>query len=286
MEEREFLSGRVRELSQRTWQSDYLTHTAFLTLREQSYVRDMAGYGGKPFPCTEDGMCFTGSISGVPFVLFGGYEEAERRMLCFLPSYLDAGAFYASSDSALSCVEIRPLNVKFADALTHRDFLGAVMNLGIERDQIGDILVQNGKDAQEAAGKRTATDRAYLFATQEIAEVIAKDLTRVKHTSVSAQIVPAGSCDVRPVYEIREGSVASDRLDAVLAFVFHLSRQAAQERISAEEVYVDGLTAMSAGMSLKPGCRVSVRGFGKFIYEGELHETRKGRSFVRVRVYA
>ena len=99
------------------------------------------------------------------------------------------------------------------------------------------------------------------------------------------KVVPAGECVVRPAFEIREGSVASERLDAVLAFVFRLSRQAAQDKVAAEEVFVDGVTASSAGMSLKTGSRVSLRGCGKFVYEGELHETRKGRCFVRVKLF-
>ncbi|MBQ6364087.1 MAG: RNA-binding protein [Lachnospiraceae bacterium] len=284
MADKDYLAGRVRELAQRTWQNDFLTHTAFLTLAEQARIRGIAGYGAAALPVTGDGQCLTGALAGVPFVLYGGFEEAERRVLCFLPSYLEAEDFAMSAGETVSCIEVRPLNVRFADKLTHRDFLGALMNLGLERDQIGDIVVRRGGEGEEQA-KSGGTDCAYIFAISDAAEVICSELTRVKHTSVMGKVVPAGECVVRPAFEIREGSVASERLDAVLAFVFRLSRQAAQDKVAAEEVFVDGVTASSAGMSLKTGSRVSLRGCGKFVYEGELHETRKGRCFVRVKLF-
>ena len=275
MEDKNYLAGRIRELSHKTYQSDYETHTAFLTMSEQAVARQILGYASHPLKEIGGGLGYCGESEGVSFVLHGGYDEAERRLLTFLPSYLDAetylGISESPSDEALACIRVRPLNAKFADVLTHRDFLGALMNLGIERDQIGDIL--------------TAPDRAYIFTTNEMAELVAGELTRVKHTSVMGERVPVSSCDVRQDFIVKEGSIASERLDAVLSLVYQLSRSRAQELIESEAVIADGRVALSAGLAMKPGMRVSVRGHGKFLYEGFVSQTRKGRSFVRVKVY-
>ena len=168
-------------------------------------------------------------------------------------------------------MEVRPVNRKFADELTHRDYLGALMNLGLERDRIGDIL--------------TDSENAYLFVMKENAELICSELIRIRHTSVVCHPVPASSCTIRPEFEEREGSVSSERLDAILAMVYHLSRGKAQELVEQELVFVDGRTAFSGGYDLKPGSRVSVRGHGKFQYLGAGAQTRKGRFYAKVKIW-
>ena len=171
----------------------------------------------------------------------------------------------------VSCMEVRPVNRKFADELTHRDYLGALMNLGLERDRIGDIL--------------TDSENAYLFVMKENAELICSELIRIRHTSVVCHPVPASSCTIRPEFEEREGSVSSERLDAILAMVYHLSRGKAQELVEQELVFVDGRTAFSGGYDLKPGSRVSVRGHGKFQYLGAGAQTKKGRFYAKVKIW-
>ena len=115
--------------------------------------------------------------------------------------------------------------------------------------------------------------------------MICKELIRIRHTSVKCEIVNATECDIRPDFEEVSGSVASERIDAILAFVYHLSRSEAQKLIEAESVFIDGRTAYSGGYDLKSGARVSVRGHGKFIYLGVDNTTRKGRLFVKVKKF-
>ncbi len=268
MTERDMLAGRLRDLSGRAYRNDYLTHTGFLGVSEQADFHEILSAQGVPSSVHR--------LNGAPYVLWGGWEEAERRAVVFLPSYLDETSFIEgelSSPQVVACLSCVPLDSRFADDLTHRDFLGALMNLGIERDQIGDILVDR------------AESRAVIFVLADLAETVASDLTRVKHTSVTCRLIPPGECAIRPDFELREGSVASERVDAVISLVFRLARGKTQAYIDAERVFVDGRTVASAGQILKPGARVSVRGLGKFIYEGCVAETKKGRLFVRVRVY-
>ncbi|WP_022764889.1 YlmH/Sll1252 family protein [Butyrivibrio sp. XPD2006] len=268
MEEKsyEFLAGRIRDLANRAYQNGFVTHTDFLSLSELSHFYRMLSSEGVPSNVHE--------YCGAAFCIYGGFDDAERAMVCFLPDYMDEETFLASEkaeQTVLACVHITPLNNKFSDDLNHRDYLGALMNLGIERDQIGDIL--------------TGDKEAYIFATIEIAEMICKELVRIRHTSVKCEKVSSADCNIRPTYEEVSGSVASERTDAIIAFVYHLSRSEAQKLIESEMVFIDGRTAYSGGYDLKVGSRVSVRGHGKFIYDGPSGTTRKGRLFVSARKF-
>ncbi len=266
MEEQDYLTGRIRDLSQKTYQNDYLTHTEFLTASELSLFYELLRKMGVPEGSRE--------VNHVPFAVYGGREDADRNAVCFLPSYMDPETFAETERQAgevIALLHAVPVNRKFADVLTHRDYLGALMNLGIERDKIGDILC--------------GEEEACIFVMADMAPVIERELVRIKHTSVQCRTGVPAECTLEPKYEEISGSVASERLDAVLAMVYHLSRGAAQELIDGENVFVDGKTALSAAGELKENARVSVRGHGKFIYEGAGTVTRKGRMFVKVRLY-
>ncbi len=263
---RDFLAGRIRDLATRAYMNNFVTHTDFLSVSELATFHQILTSEGVPSSVHE--------YCGARFVIYGGFEDAERAMVCFLPEYMDEETFIMSEKSeqtVLSCICIKPLNAKFSDDLNHRDYLGSLMNLGIERDQIGDIL--------------TGTNQAYVFATPDIATMICKELIRIRHTSVKCEIVNASECEIRPEFEEISGSVASERTDAVLAFVYHLSRSEAQKLIESESVFIDGRTAYSGGYDLKEGARVSVRGHGKFIYLGVDNTTRKGRLFIKVKKF-
>ncbi len=260
---RDFLAGRIRDLATRAYNNSFVTHTDFLSVSELNTFYQILAAEGVSSNVHE--------YRGARYVIYGGYEDAERAMVVFLPDYLDEEGFLLAekeAPSVLECISITPVNNKFADELSHRDYLGSLMNLGIERDQIGDILAGDGQ--------------AYIFATKEMSEMICKELIRIKHTSVKCLIVNPSQCDIRPEFEEISGSVASERTDAIIAFVYHLSRSEAQKLIENESVFIDGRTAFSGGYDLKVGARVSVRGHGKFIYKGPTGTSRKGRLFVSV----
>ncbi len=263
---RTFLAGRVKDLALRAYRNNYVTNTEFLSLSELNEFFSILFSEGVPAQST--------SYQGAGFVIYGGYEDAERAMVCFLPEYMDRETFLVAESAeptVLRCVHVEPVNGRFADDLTHRDYLGALMNMGIERDQIGDIL--------------TGEQEGYVFATPQVSDLMEKELIRIRHTSVKCTVVCPAECDIRPSFSEESGSVASERIDAVIAFVYHLSRSEAQKLIESESVFIDGRTAYSGGYDLKSGSRVSVRGHGKFIYDGPQGTTRKGRLFVKVRVF-
>lgn len=253
----DFLKSRIRDLDRTAWERDVTKHTGFLTASEQS-----------------DLLAWEKELSHPERFFAGGWPEAERRMLIWPASYEEAatgGSSGSLAEELIALVKAEPVNVKFADALTHRDFLGALMNLGIERDQIGDILIRE--------------NTAYIFCAKALAGLILDELTRVKHTEIRTEAVPLSECDIRPELSEMKVNVASERLDAILSAVYKVSRSKAAEAIESEKVFVDGRTASGSGQKLKEGAKVSVRGLGKFIYDGIENESRKGRLFVKIRKY-
>ncbi len=266
MEDKELLSGRINELSNKAFMNSYVTHTQFLSQSELAFFYEILREKGISSNVKE--------INGAKYVIYGGREDTDRAVVCFLPDYLDEEGFLLqerAEPEIVSCIHVTPVNKKFADGLTHRDYLGSLMNLGIERDLTGDIITDN--------------TQAYIYVLKDIAPLICHELIRIKHTSVKCEEINPADCDIEPEFEEIEGSVASERLDAILAFVYKLSRSESQKLIEAASVFVDGRTAYSGGYDLKPGSRVSVRGHGKFIYLGTDKMTRKGRLFVKVKIY-
>ncbi|MBQ0059562.1 MAG: RNA-binding protein, partial [Lachnospiraceae bacterium] len=168
---------------------------------------------------------------------------------------------------------IKPLQKKFSDKLTHRDYLGSLMNLGIERGMQGDILVDEEK--QEAT----------VFVLKKMVDTICHDLVRIKHTSVYAEAAKANADTFSQQFEEMSCSAASERLDAILAEAYRQSRSKAQTLIRSENVSVNGRLTDRVELVLKAGDRVSVRGFGKFLYDGVEGQSRKGRLFVKIRHY-
>lgn len=253
----DFLKSRIRDLDRTAWERDVTKHTGFLTASEQS-----------------DLLAWEKELSHPERFLAGGWPEAERRMLIWPASYEEAatdGSFGSLAEELIALVKASPVNAKFSDDLCHRDFLGALMNLGIEREQIGDILLRE--------------NTAYIFCAKALAGLILDELTRVKHTEVRTEAVPLSECDIRPELAEMKVNVASERLDAILSAVYKVSRSKAAEAIESEKVFVDGRTASGSGQKLKEGAKVSVRGLGKFIYDGIENESRKGRLFVKIRKY-
>lgn len=268
MADADYMEGRIRDLARSAYMNDYMTHTDFLSSSEQAAFHTALRHLGVP-PLAD-------RVEGAQYLLFGGFDEAERNCAVFLPSWLDAETFRAQEvqdPQILTCLRISPASARYADALTHRDYLGALMNLGITRGQIGDILIDR-------------TDySAFVFVFRDMADFIVRELARVKHTTVVPSVIAPSACTLRPEFELREGSVASPRLDAVLSFVYRLARGKSQELIEREAVIVDGQIAASGGHELKEGARVSVRGFGKFVYMGSRGTTKKGRNYIEVKIY-
>lgn len=213
------------------------------------------------------------SLSGNYVITSGGYEGAERVMACFLPDRLYEKPGYG--DFPIECIKISPVNRKFCDTLTHRDYLGTVMGLGIERNQIGDIIVKKDENG---------TVTGYIFCCKDKAPLIA-GITKAKHTSVHTEIV-CGT-ELLPVQEYKDSqkSVSSLRLDAVTAAAVNVSRSTGLLLIKDGTVFLNGRICTENSKNICSGDIISIRGYGKYKIEVSQSVTKKGRYHITVKQY-
>ena len=225
------------------------TSTCFLSPRELEMCRYL--FGDEPGLCT-----------------FGGYADAERKMLRWLPDYLDESALY-DDDGPLVC-----LRASFwqGDTPSHRDFLGALMGAGIARETVGDICV--GKESCD------------FFVTAEIAPYVLQNFLSAGRTHIHLETIPLSQVQIAEpeVKEIRD-TVASLRLDSIIATGFRIGRSLAAEYIQAGKAAIDGLPCEKPDKQIAEGMKISVRGLGKMKIQSVSGETKKGRIWVVIHRY-
>lgn len=199
---------------------------------------------------------------------FGGYADAERKMLIYLPEYLEADALY---DSDSPCVCLRASFYQ-ADSPSHRDFLGALMGAGIGRETVGDICV--GKSQCD------------FFVTAEMAPHLLQSFTSAGRTKLHLSQIPLAQAQI-PEPEVREikDTLASLRLDSVISSGFRIGRSLASQYISAGKASIDGLPCEKPDKPVAEGSRVSVRGLGKIRLVQINGKTKKDRISVVIHRY-
>jgi len=177
---------------------------------------------------------------------FGGYDGAERKMLVYLPDYLDADCLM-DEDSPVVCLRASFFR---EDSPSHRDFLGALIGAGVSRENIGDILVGEGS--------------CDFFVTQGVAPFLLSSFTGAGRTRVHMQRVPLTQVQV-PEPEVKEirDTLASLRLDSVIAAGFRIGRSLAGTYITSGKAAIDGLPCEKPDKLVPQGATVSVRGLGK-----------------------
>ena len=199
---------------------------------------------------------------------FGGYDDAERKMLCYLPEYLDEAWLY-QEDSPVVC-----LRASFyqGDTPNHRDFLGALMGCGISRETVGDICVGQGS--------------CDFFVTAEIAPYLLQSFTgagrvKVQLRQVSLQDAIIPEPDIKEIFD----TLASIRLDALISSGFRIGRSLASQYISAGKAAIDGLPCEKSDKVVLEGSSISVRGLGKIKLYSVNGQTKKGRISVVIHRY-
>ncbi len=196
-----------------------------------------------------------------PINFFGGYEDAERVVASFGENY----------DGYPICA-IKVLS-KGSKELSHRDYLGTVLSLGIKREMIGDIvLCDNG---------------AYIFALDEIAPFIADNLVKISNTGVVCSLCTnLEDIKINREYVTYDSTVSSLRLDSVVASAVKKSRSAATQLISRGLVLLNYKETTSVSAPVKDGDTLTVRGFGKFIIKTDGYVTKKGRIHIEINKFA
>ena len=236
------LIASAQDKARQCERNSILTHTGFLSLAEQAMLET-------EFP---DG-CF-----------WGGYDDAERRILVFLPEWL---AEVPASGEDCPLVVLRAGLPKGSPKLTHRDYLGSLLALGLERSVLGDILVRE--------------DGADLLVLHEMAEFLRQNYVQAGRAVLQTEVLPLDQlrqAEYRVVQ--KRDTVASLRLDCVLASMFSFSRGNAQEAVRQGLVAVNGRLAAKPDSLLEEGDKVSLRGKGKAVLKEVGGKSRKDRDCI------
>lgn len=250
--EEQLLRRRLLDLANTSYYKGICVFSDFLNLNEQNIFLSMKS-----------------ELPAIQYNFFGGFPDAERKMLCFYGNDRITGQ--EEIPFPITCIRISPRNKRFSDSLTHRDFLGAILSLGIDRSKLGDILVKEKE--------------GYLFCTSSIHAFITEQLIKVKHTMVNAAVIEQEDFHYDPALKEITGTVSSVRLDSILSVAFRSSRSSMAGLIQGGKVYVNSREVVSNSYVLKDHDVVSVRGYGKFIYIGTSYQTKKGRYSVKVLLY-
>lgn len=245
-----FLMRRFADLSGQAMDGGYYTVSDFLSPAEQALLVRMA----------QGGEVHVAAFSG-------GYPQAERKMAVF-GSEEEFGYPPTLPGVWLSIV---PAAKKFAEELSHRDFLGSLMGLGIKREVLGDILISDNE--------------GYLFLQEEMVDYVAENLVKVRHTDVICTPAAEPPAERVALPEPEEIVAGGERADALVAAVYRLSRSESSRLFERGLVALDGRPVDKPSLTPAPGTMISVRGFGRFLYEGLLRDTRKGRIWVSVRIF-
>lgn len=242
---------RFAELAERSYSTGRYLFTDFLGLNELDLL----------LQCKQE-------LDYAGITLFGGADNCERVM-----------ARFGSEDSCpradggfpIVCIRACPVQQKFADPLTHRDILGALMNLNLAREKLGDIYLSE--------------NIGYLFCTDAIAPIILEELVKARHTKLKCTVCETVPDGIASRVEERFLQIASERLDVLVAAVFRLSREESLELFRQKLVFVGGRLTENNSGTAKPGAIISVRHHGRFRYLGVQSLSRKGKLNVNVEVF-
>ena len=200
-------------------------------------------------------------------IAFGGYADAERKMLVYLPDYLSEETLW--EEPPLVCLRATFYE---GDSPSHRDFLGALMGAGIARETVGDICVDKGS--------------CDFFVTEEIAPYLLQNFNSAGRTKLKLQAISLEEVKV-PQPEVKEikDTLASLRLDSVISAGFQIGRSQAAAYVTSGKAAINGLPCEKPDKAIEEGAVISVRGLGKILLRTVGGQTKKGRTFVVIDRY-
>ncbi len=243
------LLAKLYDKIQSGLRKNIMVSTCFLSPREQEMARYLFG-----------------DLPGLYY--FGGYGDAERKMLIFLPEYLEESSLM-DEDSPVTCIHCELYE---GDTLSHRDFLGALMGAGIARETVGDICVDSSS--------------CDFFVTAEIAPYILSSFTSAgrTHLRISQVALSQARIPEPATKEIRD-TLASLRLDSVVSSGFRIGRSLAAQYVTQGKAAIDGLPCEKPDKAVTEGAKISVRGLGKIRLTQINGRTKKDRISVIIHRY-
>lgn len=198
------------------------------------------------------------------YLFYGGYEDAERTIVIFSPEHIDL-----EQDNPL---EILRVHHNGHNNLTHRDYLGSLMGLGIKREMIGDILVRN--------------DGADIIILKEVSTFLQQNYTNAGNASLGTGIYTIEELMLPEAhFKEKTDTVASLRIDSIIASIFSLSRTKSQEAIKAGLVFVNSKQCIKADYLINEGDKIVLRGKGKAVLSEIGKTTRKNRTVIVSKKY-
>lgn len=199
--------------------------------------------------------------------IFGGFEEAERIIIGFFPEYTQPENILFP----LSILEIT-YNEKYSKILTHREFLGSILGLGIDRGKVGDIIINNNK--------------AICFLYNDIISYVNINLERVSSTKVKTKILKLEDCDIlKPKLEEKSIIISSIRLDAVLSSAFNIARGKISDYIKGEKVFINFSIQTNGAKNVKENDIITLRGVGRIKVLNIVGKTKKDRIILNIAKY-
>ncbi|MEG0753521.1 MAG: YlmH/Sll1252 family protein [Angelakisella sp.] len=200
--------------------------------------------------------------TGLDFSFWGGYDDAERVFVGIFPSAKNNNEVFP-----IRCLEF----IWRQESLSHRDFLGSFISLRLRREVIGDICAEAG--------------RCITFCTDHAAELILSEIVKIGRVGVSVTEIPQGTAAPEKNFLPVFGTVASLRLDCIVAFLGNLSRSNASKLISSGLVALNGIAVNSCDKTITQDDKISIRGIGKFIFDGQDGVSRKDKLRLKFRKY-
>ena len=228
------------------------TATCFLSGREQVLAMQLIARG----------------VLGEP-VLFGGVPGAERQVVAYVPDYYEPETFLTGLDGPIAALRV---TYSEYDTLNHRDFLGSLMGQGIKREVLGDIF--------------PGTNSCDVLVLREMVDYLAQNLTHVGGAKVETTEIPLSEVHV-PEQKVKQinDTVASLRLDSVMASGFQLGRSKASAYITAGKTEVNHITVEKPDALVAEGDIISARGLGKIRISQIRGQTKKGRMALTLERY-
>ncbi|MBQ7059403.1 MAG: hypothetical protein IJM83_08930 [Firmicutes bacterium] len=250
-----WLIAHLTDLCDQAEKGAYLTVSDFLDEREQSLLS----------------RSFREGRLSVSLWMYGGAPECERKVACFYPDFL------SENREELLMVQLRLIRVTALDQrflpkeLTHRDYLGALMGLGVKREKIGDI--------------RIGEESAYVIVKEEIASFICEELTSVGKALVDTKVVAWTTLPAAESGTLSVISVSSFRLDQLVSRGFNLGRTDASKWIAAGLVFRNGEAIMQPDKTVMIGDKITLRRKGKIILKEDKGVSKSGRHQVLIEKY-